>query len=87
MKSTVQSSSGDSTQLAQTAVELKIVAAMRADFFDRFGPYPTFQTLVQQGLQLVLDMEANELRSAIEQPAAKNGVVFEESLVDRSSPT
>ncbi len=72
------------TQLAQTAQsELKIVAAMRADFFDRFGPYPTFGALVQQGLQLVLDMEASELRAAIEQPAAKNGVVFEESLVEQ----
>ena len=63
--------------------EIKIVAAMRADFFDRFGPYPTFGALAQQGLQLVLDMEASELRAAIEQPAAKHGVVFEEGLVEQ----
>lgn len=69
------------TQLAQS--EIKIVAAMRADFFDRFGPYPTFGALAQQGLQLVLDMESSELRAAIEQPAAKHGVVFEEGLVDQ----
>ena len=72
------------TQLAQAPQsEIKIVAAMRADFFDRFGPYPTFGALAQQGLQLVLDMEASELRAAIEQPAAKHGVVFEEGLVEQ----
>ena len=72
------------TQLAQAAQsEIKIVAAMRADFFDRFGPYPTFGALAQQGLQLVLDMETSELRAAIEQPAAKHGVVFEEGLVEQ----
>ncbi len=72
------------TQLAQAPQsEIKIVAAMRADFFDRFGPYPTFGALAQHGLQLVLDMEASELRAAIEQPAAKHGVVFEEGLVEQ----
>jgi WD40 repeat protein len=72
------------TQLAQAEQsEIKIVAAMRADFFDRFGPYPTFGALAQQGLQLVLDMETSELRAAIEQPAAKHGVVFEEGLVEQ----
>ena len=71
------------TQLAEIPQsEIKIVAAMRADFFDRFGPYPTFERCAQ-GLQLVLDMESSELRAAIEQPAAKHGVVFEEGLVEQ----
>ena len=72
------------TQLAQEdQSEIKIVAAMRADFFDRFGPYPTFGMLAQQGMQLVPDMDTSELRAAIEQPAAKHGVVFEEGLVEQ----
>ena len=72
------------TRLAQSSQsEIKIVLAMRADFFDRFGPYPEFGALAQEGIQLALDMQASELRAAIEQPAARHGVVFEEGLVEQ----
>jgi len=60
---------------------LKIVLAMRADFFDRFGPHPEFAKLTEKALCLVPDMQPSELRAAIEQPAAQNGVVYEEGLV------
>lgn len=72
------------TKLAEAPQsEIKIVLAMRADFFDRFGPYPEFAALAQPGIQLVSDMHASELRAAIEQPAAHHGVVFEEGLVEQ----
>lgn len=72
------------TLLAQhPQTEIKIVLAMRADFFDRFGPHPEFSKQAEVGLCLSVDMQASELRAAIEQPAAHHGVVFEENLVDQ----
>jgi energy-coupling factor transporter ATP-binding protein EcfA2 len=61
---------------------VKVALAMRADFLDRFGPYPTLSHLVQQNVHLITDMHPDELRLAIEQPAAAHGVVFEATLVD-----
>jgi WD40 repeat protein len=63
--------------------ELRIVLAMRADFFDRFGPHPAFGKQAAAGICLVMDLEASQLRAAIEQPAARHGVVFEEGLVEQ----
>jgi WD40 repeat protein len=61
---------------------IRIVLAMRADFLDQFGSFPEFGRLAQKNVHLVADMQKDELRQAIEQPAAKNGVVFEEGLVE-----
>lgn len=61
---------------------IKIVLAMRADFLDRFSPYPILGKIAQQNIQLVTDMHPDELRQAIEQPAAHNGVIFEAGLVE-----
>ncbi|HEY9660192.1 MAG TPA: hypothetical protein V6C65_17175, partial [Allocoleopsis sp.] len=62
---------------------LKIVMTMRADFLDRLDPYPA--NLLAEATQvhrpLITQMQPNELRLAIEQPAAQHGVVFEEGLV------
>jgi len=63
--------------------EIKIVLAMRADFFDRLGAYPELGKLTERGLCLVTEMDSSELRAAIEQPAARHGVLFEAGLVDR----
>jgi hypothetical protein len=60
----------------------KLVLAMRADFLDRFSPFPEFAKLVEKNIDLVADMHADELRQAIEQPAARHGVVFEQGLVE-----
>ena len=56
---------------------------MRADFFDRLGTYPEIAQLAESGLCMVSDMQASELRAAIEQPAARHGVLFEEGLVEQ----
>ena len=55
---------------------------MRADFFDRFGPFPEFAKLVEKNIAIVADMQVDELRLAIEQPAAQHGVMFEQGLVE-----
>jgi WD40 repeat protein len=61
---------------------IKLVLAMRADFFDRFSPFPQFAKLIEKNIAFVTDMQVDELRLAIEQPAAKHGVVFEQGLVE-----
>ena len=60
----------------------KLVLAMRADFLDRLSPFPEFAKIVQKEINLVADMHVDELRLAIEQPAARHGVVFEQGLVE-----
>jgi energy-coupling factor transporter ATP-binding protein EcfA2 len=61
---------------------VKILLAMRADFLDRFSPYPTLGKITQQNIHLITDMHPDELRLAIEQPAARHGVIFEAGLVE-----
>ena len=60
----------------------KLVLAMRADFLDRFSPFPEFAKIIEKNIDFVADMHADELRQAIEQPAARHGVVFEQGLVE-----
>ena len=55
---------------------------MRGDFFDRFSPFPEFAKLIEKNIAFVADMQVDELRLAIEQPAAQHGVVFEQGLVE-----
>ncbi|NES18448.1 MAG: ATP-binding protein [Symploca sp. SIO3E6] len=68
------------TRLAsKESASIKIVLAMRADFLDKLSPYPSLT-----GHQLFLnDMQPDELRLAIEQPAAQHGVIFEDGLVEQ----
>lgn len=61
---------------------VKLVLTMRADFLDRISTYPSLGRLIQGHMRLVTDMHRDELRLAIEQPAAHHGVVFEAGLVD-----
>lgn len=60
----------------------KLVLAMRADFLDRFSPFPEFAKIIEKNIDFVADMHVDELRQAIEQPAARHGVVFEQGLVE-----
>ena len=63
---------------------VRIVLAMRADFLEQLSSYPKLGAIANQNnLHLVTDMHPDELRQAIEQPAAKHGVVFEEGLVEQ----
>ena len=62
---------------------VKIVATMRSDFLDQLDPFPANQlvSLTQKHHPLITQMEPDELRMAIEQPAAHHGAVFEQGLV------
>ncbi|KOP27268.1 hypothetical protein AMR41_06940 [Hapalosiphon sp. MRB220] len=61
---------------------VKIMATMRADFLDRFNPYPQLVKATDKHRPLIAQMQKDELRLAIEQPAAQHGVVFEKGLVE-----
>jgi CHASE2 domain-containing sensor protein/energy-coupling factor transporter ATP-binding protein EcfA2 len=70
-------------QLSQISSPLvKVVATMRADFFDRLSSYPNLVKLPTFEHLLLTEMQDDELRLAIEQPAAHHGVVFERGLVE-----
>ena len=61
---------------------VKIMMTMRADFLDRLSPYAEFIKLTNRHRPMIAEMQRDELRLAIEQPAAHHGVVFEEGLVE-----
>ena len=63
--------------------QLKIVATMRADFLERLSEYPQLVEATQKYRPMIVEMQPNELRIAIEQPAAHHGVLFEAGLVDK----
>jgi len=60
---------------------VKIVATMRADFLDRLSPYSALIKATDEHRPMIAEMQSDELRLAIEQPAAHHGVVFETGLV------
>ena len=62
---------------------LKIMATMRADFFERLSDFPQLVEATQKHRPMIVEMQPSELRLAIEQPAAHHGVIFEAGLVDR----
>ncbi|AFY35989.1 WD40 repeat-containing protein [Calothrix sp. PCC 7507] len=70
-------------QLSKTKQHaVKIVATMRADFLDRLSPYPQLVKATDKHRPFIAEMQRDELRLAIEQPAAQRGVVFETGLVE-----
>lgn len=60
---------------------VQIVATMRSDFSDRLNQYPKLVNALKNRCLLITEMQPDELQSAIEQPAAQHGVVFESGLV------
>ncbi|PSB09067.1 hypothetical protein C7B62_14630 [Pleurocapsa sp. CCALA 161] len=63
---------------------IKIVLAMRSDFLEQLSFYPDLGNIANQNnIHLVTEMYPDELRQAIEQPAAKHGVMFEPGLVEQ----
>jgi energy-coupling factor transporter ATP-binding protein EcfA2 len=61
--------------------KVKIVATMRSDFLDKLSPYPAFIKLTDRHRPIIAEMQSDELRLAIEQPALHHGVAFEQGLV------
>lgn len=64
------------------ADSVKIMATMRADFLDKLDPYSALEQVTRKHRPMITAMEPNELRLAIEQPAAHHGVVFESELIE-----
>ncbi|UBF27456.1 ATP-binding protein [Kovacikia minuta CCNUW1] len=61
---------------------VKVVASMRSDFLDRLNPYPDLIKATDQSRPIIADLQLDELRLAIEEPAAQHGMVFEDGLVE-----
>ena len=60
--------------------ELLIVLTMRADFWGDCAPYPQLKDLMQTHQELLAPMTTSELRSAMDQQAARVGLRFEADL-------
>ncbi len=61
---------------------VKVIMTMRADFLDKLSPYPDLGKVHDSSSRMLTDMEDSDLRLAIAEPAARNGVIFEKGLVD-----
>lgn len=59
-----------------------IIATLRADFYDRPLLYQGFGELIRSRTELVLPLNDDELKEAIEGPAQRVGAVLEPGLVD-----
>ncbi|MCL4261641.1 MAG: WD40 repeat domain-containing protein [Anaerolineae bacterium] len=65
-----------------TAGPTIIILTLRADFYSHCLQFESLHRLLEQQQKIVPAMTTPELRVAIEQPAARAGLVFEEGLVD-----
>ncbi|MFW2381947.1 MAG: BTAD domain-containing putative transcriptional regulator [Acidimicrobiales bacterium] len=64
-------------------LEVRVVATLRADFYDRPLKHPELGRLVSENAVTILGMSANELSLAVRQPALLTGVEFDPSTVAR----
>ncbi|MFN6539192.1 MAG: eIF2A-related protein [Nostoc sp. EkiNYC01] len=62
---------------------VKIVLTMRSDFLDRFSEYPQLAKIHDRYSCILTRMIDGELKLAIAEPAARNGVTFEPGLVEQ----
>jgi WD40 repeat protein len=62
---------------------LRVVIAVRADFFGRCAEHPQLAETLQDATVLVAPMDAAALREAIVKPAAAAGLIVERSLTAR----
>jgi WD40 repeat protein/DNA-binding winged helix-turn-helix (wHTH) protein len=60
-----------------------VVLGMRADFYAKCASYPELSRFIASQQFLVSPMDAAGLRSAIEEPAWRVGLAFEDGLVER----
>ncbi|MGJ3240822.1 MAG: protein kinase domain-containing protein [Anaerolineae bacterium] len=59
---------------------LRVIATLRADFFDRPLSYPDWGELFRERTEVIPAMTQTELRAAIEEPAHQSGLSLEEGL-------
>lgn len=60
---------------------LRVVLAMRDDFFSNLEGHPTLFAITDKHFRRVARMDEGELRAVIQRPAASHGVAFEPGLV------
>ncbi|WP_013322705.1 hypothetical protein [Gloeothece verrucosa] len=71
------------TQLIDKLDEsVRVVMTMRADFLDKLSPYPDLGKIHNRYSRMLTNMDDSELRLAIAEPAARNGVIFEKGLIE-----
>ncbi|MGK7933417.1 MAG: hypothetical protein AB4041_18565 [Microcystaceae cyanobacterium] len=63
--------------------KIKIVLTMRADFLDKFHDYPVLGKVHDRSSLMLTEIEESGVRLAIAEPAARNGVIFEDGLVEQ----
>jgi WD40 repeat protein len=71
------------TTSAQRQLRFVLLLTMRADFMGQALAHRPFADALQQAALLMGPMTREELRSAVEKPAEKQGAVFETGLVER----
>ncbi|WP_375471843.1 NACHT and WD repeat domain-containing protein, partial [uncultured Nostoc sp.] len=69
--------------IQQQDSSVKIVLTMRSDFLDRFSEYPQLAKIHDRYSCILTRMSDGELKLAIAEPAARNGVTFEQGLVEQ----
>lgn len=72
-----------STAASDPHSRVRLILALRADYYDRPLHYPEFGELVRSHMETVLPLSAGELERAILRPAEQVGVGFESGLVAR----
>ena len=60
---------------------LRVIATLRADFYDRPLLHRTFGELLREGTEVIIPMSAGELEQAVTGPAGRLGVGFDPALV------
>ncbi len=70
-------------ELTRPEHQVRLVLALRADFYDRCAVHPWLARVINDNQVLVGPMQRSELRRAIEAPARRAGLRFEGGLVDR----
>ena len=66
----------------ETSRKLAVVIAMRADFYSHCAQYPSLRNAIAAQQEYIGQMNAQELRLAIEEPARRGGWELEPGLVD-----
>ncbi|MFN6570325.1 eIF2A-related protein [Dendronalium sp. ChiSLP03b] len=69
--------------IQQQDSSVKIVLTMRSDFLDRFSEYPQLAKIHDRYSCILTRMSDEELNLAIAEPAARNGVTFEQGLIEQ----
>ncbi|WP_414570578.1 NACHT and WD repeat domain-containing protein, partial [Nostoc sp. CCY 9925] len=69
--------------LQQQDSSVKIVLTMQSNFVERFSEYPQLASIYNHYSCILTRMSDRELKLAIAEPAARNGVTFEQGLVEQ----